>query len=138
MAENGQATRIERDSLGELAVPAGAYYGVQTMRAAQNFPISNLRFSRQFIRALGEIKAAAAEVNVALGLLDPAIGASITAAAREVASGAFDAEFVLDIFQTGSGTSTNMNANEVIASRANELAGHPRDSAKPINKNDHV
>jgi fumarate hydratase, class II len=132
------ATRVERDSLGELPVPSDAYYGVQTMRAAQNFPISDVRFPRQFIRALGEIKAAAAETNVALGLLDPAIGASITRAAREVAEGLLDDQFVLDIFQTGSGTSTNMNANEVIASRANELDGHARDSAKPINKNDHV
>jgi fumarate hydratase class II len=124
-------TRIERDSLGELHVPADAYYGVQTMRAAQNFPISDLRFSRQFIRALGEIKAAAAETNVELGLLDPSIGGSIVRAAREVAEGQLDDQFVLDIFQTGSGTSTNMNANEVIASRANELDGHARDSAKP-------
>jgi fumarate hydratase class II len=133
-----QATRIERDSLGELHVPADAYYGVQTMRAAQNFPISDLRFGRQFIRALGEIKGAAADVNVELGLLDPAIGATIARAAREVAEGQLDDQFVLDIFQTGSGTSTNMNANEVIASRTNELDGLARDSARPINKNDHV
>jgi fumarate hydratase, class II len=132
------ATRVERDSLGELNVPAGAYYGVQTMRAQENFPISDLRFPRRFIQALGQIKGAAAEVNVALGLLDPRIGQAIVQAAREVADGKFDDEFVLDIFQTGSGTSTNMNANEVIASRANELLGGQRGDSSPVHKNDHV
>jgi fumarate hydratase, class II len=131
-------TRIERDSLGELHVPVSAYYGVQTMRAQENFPISDLRFPRRFIQALGQIKGAAAEVNVALGLLDPRIGQAIVQAAREVAEGKFDDEFVLDIFQTGSGTSTNMNANEVIASRANELLGGRRGDSSPVHKNDHV
>jgi fumarate hydratase class II len=131
-------TRIERDSLGELAVPADAYYGVQTMRAAQNFPISDLRFPRRFIRALGQIKGTAAQVNMALGLLDARLGEAITRAAAEVADGALDEQFVLDIFQTGSGTSTNMNANEVIASRANELLDGGRNSTSPVHKNDHV
>jgi fumarate hydratase class II len=131
-------TRIERDSLGELRVPADAYYGVQTMRARENFPISDLRFPRRFIRALGQIKGAAAEVNLALGLLDRRIAAAIVAAAGEVAAGALDDQFVLDIFQTGSGTSTNMNANEVIASRANELLGGRRGDKSPVHPNDHV
>jgi fumarate hydratase class II len=131
-------TRVERDSIGELHVPVMAYYGVQTMRAQQNFPISDLRFPRRFIQALGQIKGAAAEVNVALGLLDPRIGQAIVQAAQEVAAGDFDDEFVLDIFQTGSGTSTNMNANEVIASRANELLGGRRGASSPVHKNDHV
>ena len=131
-------TRIERDSLGEVRVSASAYYGVQTMRARENFPISDLRFSRRFIRALGQIKGAAAEANVALGLLDGGIGEAIRAAAREVADGALDDQFVLDIFQTGSGTSTNMNANEVIASRANEILGGRRGAKSPVHPNDHV
>ena len=133
-----EETRLERDSIGELQVPASAFYGVQTMRAHQNFPISDLRFPRRFIRALGQIKGAAAEVNVALGLLDPKLGDAISQAAREVADGALDEEFILDIFQTGSGTSTNMNANEVIASRANEILGASRNSTNPVHKNDHV
>ena len=131
-------TRTERDSLGELQVPASAYYGVQTMRARENFPISDLRFPRRFIRALGQVKGAAAEVNMGLGLLDERIGRAIVQAAREVADGAFDGEFVLDIFQTGSGTSTNMNANEVLASRANELLGGQRGAKSPVHPNDHV
>ncbi len=135
---SGGETRIERDSLGELRVPVEAYYGVQTMRARENFPISDLRFPRRFIRAMGQIKGAAAEVNVALGLLDGRIGGAIAAAAREVADGALDDQFVLDIFQTGSGTSTNMNANEVIASRANEILGGQRGAKSPVHPNDHV
>ena len=131
-------TRIERDSIGELQVPADAYYGVQTMRAKENFPISDLRFSRRFIQAMGQIKGAAAEVNMTLGLLDERLGNAIVQASKEVADGSFDAEFVLDIFQTGSGTSTNMNANEVIASRANEILGESRNSTSPVHKNDHV
>src|SRR3954466_14859866 len=133
-----EETRVERDSLGELRVPASAYYGVQTMRAQENFPISDLRFPRRFIRAIGQIKGAAAEVNVALGLLDPQLADTIVAAARDVADGMLDDQFVLDIFQTGSGTSTNMNANEVLASRANELLGGQRGAKSPIHPNDHV
>ena len=139
MAEETTArTRVERDSLGELNVPAEAYYGVQTMRAHHNFPISDLRFPRRFIRALGEIKGAAAQVNSDLGLIDSHLADAIVAAATEVADGKLDDEFILDIFQTGSGTSTNMNANEVIASRANEILGKERNSTTPVHKNDHV
>ncbi|HET8627231.1 MAG TPA: class II fumarate hydratase [Thermomicrobiales bacterium] len=134
----GEETRVERDSLGELRVPASAYYGVQTMRAHENFPISDLRFPRRFIRAIAQIKGAAAEVNMALGLLDERTGRAIVQAAREVADGALDDQFVLDIFQTGSGTSTNMNANEVIASRANELLGGRRGDKSPVHPNDSV
>ena len=133
MAEETTArTRVERDSLGELNVPAEAYYGVQTMRAHHNFPISDLRFPRRFIRALGEIKGAAAQVNSDLGLIDSHLADAIVAAATEVADGKLDDEFILDIFQTGSGTSTNMNANEVIASRANEILGKERNSTTPV------
>jgi fumarate hydratase class II len=134
----GEETRVERDSLGELRVPASAYYGVQTMRAHENFPISDLRFPRRFIRAIAQIKGAAAEVNMALGLLDERTGRAIVQAAREVADGALDDQFVLDIFQTGSGTSTNMNANEVIASRANEILGGRRGDKSPVHPNDSV
>jgi len=116
--------RIERDPMGEVRVPADALYGPQTQRAVENFPISRLRFPRSFIRALGLIKAAAAKVNGELGELSPQMAAAIEAAANQVAEGAHDVQFVVDIFQTGSGTSTNMNANEVIA----KLAGaHPND-----------
>ncbi|MGH2369693.1 MAG: class II fumarate hydratase, partial [Chloroflexota bacterium] len=135
-------TRIERDSMGELPVPANAYYGASTQRAVQNFPISALRFPRRLIRALGLIKRAAAEVNRDLGLFEDVLAAEQVAAmaqaAQEVADGRFDADFVVDIFQTGSGTSSNMNANEVIANRANEVLGQPRGTRKPIHPNDHV
>jgi fumarate hydratase class II len=130
-------TRIERDSMGEMQVPAHAYYGASTQRAVLNFPISDLRFPRQFIRALGQIKLAAAEVNASLGTVDPSIAAAIVQAAQEVIDGKLDSHFVLDIFQTGSGTSTNMNANEVIANRASELLGGSRGSRK-VHANDHV
>ncbi len=132
-----QKTRTERDSLGTMDVPADAYYGAQTARAVQNFPISGLRFPRAFVRALALIKRAAAEVNVELGLLDKKVAGAIVQAAQEVADGALDAEFPLDIYQTGSGTSTNMNANEVIANRAAELLGAAR-GAKTVHPNDHV
>ncbi len=131
------ATRIERDSMGELAVPADAYYGVQTARAIENFPISNLRFPRSFIRAMGLIKYAAATVNQSLGSLERKQADAIRKAAREVIDGKWDAEFPVDIFQTGSGTSTNMNTNEVISNRATELLGGARGS-KLVHPNDHV
>ncbi len=133
-------TRTERDSMGPMEVPADAYYGASTQRAVLNFPISGLRFSRPFIRVLGLIKMAAAQVNAGLGLLDAPIAAAIQKAAREVADGRFDDQFVIDIFQTGSGTSTNMNANEVIANRASELMGGPPKAGgpKPVHPNDHV
>ena len=130
--------RMERDSMGELPVPTDAYYGAQTMRAVKNFPISNLRFSRSFIRALGHIKLAAAEVNQDLGLLDRRLSEAIVEAAREVVEGKLDGQFVVDIFQTGSGTSTNMNANEVIANRAIEILGGEIGSRDPVHPNDHV
>ena len=130
--------RIEKDSMGEMQVPANAYYGASTARAVENFPISGLRFSRRFIQALGRIKAAAARVNVQLTLLDERRGTAIEEAALQVAGGAFDAEFVVDIFQTGSGTSTNMNANEVIATRAIELLGGSRGDKSLVHPNDHV
>src|SRR5437773_7361680 len=129
--------RVERDSLGEMEVPADVYYGASTARAVQNFPISGLRFPRPFIRALGLIKRAAAELNMDLGLLERPVGTAIVTAATEVADGRLDDQFVLDIFQTGSGTSTNMNANEVIANRATELRGGARGS-KLVHPNDHV
>ena len=118
-----QPTRIEKDSMGPMEVPADAYYGASTMRAVLNFPISDLRFPRSFIRALGLIKLTAAEVNSSLRLLEPDKKDAIVQAAQEVVDGKLDAHFVLDVFQTGSGTSTNMNANEVIANRASELMG---------------
>src|SRR5438094_1021970 len=131
-------TRIERDSMGEMMVPADAYYGAQTARAVENFPISGLRFPRSFIRALGTIKAACARVNAGLGLLEGRFAEAIERAASEVADGRFDAEFVVDVFQTGSGTSTNMNANEVIANRAIELLGGRRGDKALVHPNDHV
>ncbi len=130
--------RVERDSLGEVTLPSEAYYGAQTMRAIENFPISSLRMPRPIIHALGRIKGAAARVNVELGLLDPALAEAIERAAGEVADGALDAHFPVDVFQTGSGTSTNMNANEVIANRASELLGGQRGTKLPVHPNDHV
>jgi len=135
MAE--QDCRIERDSMGEVRVPKSAYYGAQTQRAVENFPVSGIGFPPRFIRALGIIKLAAAAANQELGLLDARVGDAIRQAAAEVMDRKFDKEFVVDIFQTGSGTSTNMNANEVIANRALELLGKRRGS-REIHPNDHV
>ncbi|HLG60600.1 MAG TPA: class II fumarate hydratase [Ktedonosporobacter sp.] len=137
MQNTTEETRIERDSMGEMRVPINAYYGASTQRAVLNFPISDLRFPREFIRALGQIKQAAAEANITLETVDPNIASAIIQAAQEVIDGKLDDHFVLDIFQTGSGTSTNMNANEVIANRANELLGGSRGSRK-VHPNDHV
>src|SRR5437588_6649498 len=134
---NTEETRSERDSMGEMQVPVDAYYGASTQRAVLNLPISDLRFPRQFIRALGQIKQAAAQVNKELGTIDPQIAEAIIQAAQEVIDGKLDNHFVLDIFQTGSGTSTNMNANEVIANRASELLGGSRGSRR-VHPNDHV
>jgi fumarate hydratase class II len=125
--------RIEKDSFGEVRVPADALYQAQTQRAVDNFPISGLRFGRSFIRALGLIKSAAAAVNAELGLLDPTLASAIGQAAVEVAEGRHDDHFPVDVFQTGSGTSTNMNANEVIASRAERIS-----AGLAIHPNDHV
>ena len=124
--------------MGKVRVPADALYGAQTQRAVENFPISNLRFPREFIRALGLIKLAAAKTNVDLGLLDRKLCAAIMKAAQEVVDGRLDEHFVLDIFQTGSGTSTNMNANEVISNRAIQILGGVAGSKKPVHPNDHV
>lgn len=130
----GEDFRIERDSMGEMRVPAGALYAAQTARAVENFPISGLRFPRPFIRALGLIKKHAARTNAELDLLPGDIASAIEAAALEVEQGKLDDQFVVDIFQTGSGTSTNMNANEVIATRATQiLRGNP-----VVHPNDHV
>ncbi len=125
-----QEFRTEKDSMGEVRVPASALYAAQTQRAVENFPISGLTFGRSFIRALGLIKGAAAQANSDLGLLSEALSQPIQQAATEVAEGKWDDQFPIDIFQTGSGTSTNMNANEVIATRAAQLSGgkvHPND-----------
>ncbi|PSQ82481.1 MAG: aspartate ammonia-lyase [Bacteroidetes bacterium QS_1_63_11] len=129
--------RTESDSLGDVRVPADALYGAQTQRAKENFPVSDLRFPRRFIEALGHVKRAAALANHDLALLDAETADAITEAAREVIEGTHDAEFVVDIFQTGSGTSTNMNANEVIANRAAEMLGAERGSGA-VHPNDDV
>jgi fumarate hydratase class II len=126
--------RTEKDSLGEMKVPQDALYGPQTQRAVENFPISGQRFGRRFIEALGVIKRAAAETNVELGHLDSSIGKAIVTAATEVAEGKWDDQFVVDIYQTGSGTSTNMNVNEVVAHRATAVL----DGAGQAHPNDHV
>src|SRR5438477_5034324 len=130
--------RVERDSMGEVRVPADAFYGASTQRDRQNFPISNLRLPRRFIRSLAQIKGAAALVNAELGLLETRLANPIQQAAEEVEEGKFDKDFVVDVFQTGSGTSTNTNANEVIANRANEILDQPRGSRQPVHPNDHV
>ena len=129
--------RIEKDSMGEMQVPADALYGAQTARARENFPISGIGFSRPFLRALGMIKEGAARANLELGLLDKETAMAIMEAAEEVIKGELDAHFVLDIFQTGSGTSTNMNANEVIANRAAQMLGEKVGSRR-VHPNDHV
>jgi len=130
--------RVEHDSMGEMDVPAGAYYGASTQRAVINFPISDLRFQRSFIRALALIKYCSAQVNEESGDLEKKIATAIKSAALEVSEGKFDEHFVVDIFQTGSGTSTNMNANEVIANRAIEILGGKRGDRKLVHPNDHV
>ena len=136
MTASNPNVRIERDSMGQMEVPADALYGASTMRAVLNFPISDLRFPRTFIRALGLIKQSAAKTNMSLGVLDETIGNAIIEAGQEVIDGKLDSHFVLDVFQTGSGTSTNTNANEVIANRASQILGgdlgsrivHPNDN----------
>ncbi|MDH3212111.1 MAG: class II fumarate hydratase [Myxococcales bacterium] len=128
-------TRIERDSMGEMEVPADALWGASTQRAVLNFPVSGERFPRRFIQALGIIKGAAAATNAELGILDAPLAEAIQVAAREVSDGTLDDHFVLDVFQTGSGTSTHMNANEVIAHRARQLLG---EGAASVHPNDHV
>lgn len=130
--------RIEHDSMGEVQVPDWAYWGAQTQRAIENFAISGTRLPKPFIHALGLVKECAAEVNKELGLLSGPLADAIIKAAHEVYQGKWDEHFPLDVFQTGSGTSTNMNANEVIANRANELLGVPLGKKEPVHPNDHV
>ncbi len=130
--------RIEKDSMGETRVPSDAYWGAETQRAIENFPVSGLRFPRRFLQALGIVKLASAQANMKLGLLPKEVGKAISQAAQEIVEGKWDDQFVLDIFQTGSGTSTNMNANEVVANRANEILGGKRGDKKPVHPNDHV
>jgi fumarate hydratase class II len=131
-------TRIETDSMGPIEVPDDVYYGAQTQRAIDNFPVSGQRFPRRFIEALGLVKWAAAQENGARGDLPREIADAIAAAADEVIAGKHDRDFALDVFQTGSGTSTNMNANEVIGNRAIELLGGVLGSKQPVHPNDHV
>src|SRR5690242_5206482 len=131
-------TRIEKDSMGEMTVPANALHGASTHRAVLNFPVSGYRFPRPFIRALGLIKWAAAKANQELGLLDASRAVAIAEAAEEIAEGKLDDHFRMYIFQTGSGTSTNTNANEVIANRAAQLSRKPIGSHDPVHPNDHV
>lgn len=136
--DNGMNMRLERDSMGEKQVPQDALWGASTQRAVENFSISTLRLSQNFIACLGMVKEAAARANISLGLLDRERGDAIISAAREVISGLLYRQFVVDLFQTGSGTSTNMNANEVIANRALEILGRERGARAFIHPNDHV
>ncbi len=138
MTQQETAHRKERDSMGEVEVPRDALFGAQTRRALDNFPISDLRKPRRFVQAIGAIKLEAANVNHELGLLDEEIKNGIVQAAEEVVDGALDKHFVLDVFQTGSGTSTNMNANEVISNRAIQIMGGELGSKDPVHPNDHV
>jgi fumarate hydratase, class II len=138
MTQQETAHRRERDSMGEVEVPRDALFGAQTRRALDNFPISELRKPRRFIEALGAIKLEAANVNHELGLLDEGVKNTIVEAAEEVVDGRLDNQFVLDVFQTGSGTSTNMNANEVISNRAIQILGGELGSKEPVHPNDHV
>src|SRR5262245_51566164 len=132
--------RIEKDTMGDVRVPKDAYYGAQTQRAVENFPISGDRMPRTFIAALAHIKSAGAEVNLALKpkRMTPKMCKLIQKACAKVAEGGLDDQFPIDVFQTGSGTSTNMNANEVIANLCNEKKGGALGTYKPIHPNDHV
>src|SRR3954468_4006632 len=132
------ASRTERDPLGELNVPAEAYYGVQTARAVENFQISGLRAPADLVTATVLIKKAAAQANRELGRLDPAVADAIVSAADEILDGRLRDQFVVDAYQAGAGTSHNMNANEVLANRAGELLGEPRGTYKRVHPNDHV
>ena len=131
-------TRIEKDSMGSFEVPSDAYYGANTMRAVLNFPISSLKFQREFIKSLAQIKKAAALTNLDLDLIDKTVAEKISDAAEQVIKGNYDDQFVVDIFQTGSGTSTNMNINEVISNLAIEKMKGVIGSKEPVHPNDHV
>ena len=138
MTQQETAHRKERDSMGQVEVPRDALFGAQTRRALDNFPVSELRKPRRFVQALGAIKLEAANVNYELGLLDEEVKDAIVEAADEVVDGVHDNQFVVDVFQTGSGTSTNMNANEVISNRAIQIKGGELGSKEPVHPNDHV
>src|SRR5688500_6841421 len=131
-------TRIKRDPLGEKAVPADALYGIQTLRAAENFPISGLRPLPVFVDAVVWIKRAAALTHKETGRLDPLLADAIVKAADEILGGKHRDQFIVDVYQAGAGTSHNMNCNEVLANRANELLGAPRGAYAPVHPNDHV
>src|SRR5204863_8248990 len=130
--------RTERDPLGELQVPADAYYGIQTARAVENFPISGLRAPADLVTATILVKKAAAEANAALGRLEPALARAIVSAADEILDGGLRDQFVVDVYQAGAGTSHNMNTNEVLANRAAEILGGPRGTYDRVHPNDHV
>ncbi len=137
-ARAGNAFRVERDPLGELQVPAGAYYGVQTRRAVENFAISGLTAPPELVVATILVKKAAARANAALGRLPADIAAAIVRAADEILAGSFRDQFVVDVYQAGAGTSHNMNANEVLANRASEILGGRRGEYTLVHPNDHV
>ena len=130
--------RKEKDTMGTVLVPETAYYGPQTQRAAENFPIGDLKLPPSFIRALALVKKCAARVNAQLGLLDAKLADAIAAAAQEIVDGHLGDQFVVNVFQTGSGTSTNMNMNEVVACRANEILSGKKNGKSPVHPNDHV
>src|SRR6185312_2496633 len=132
------ASRVERDPLGELQVPAEAYYGIQTQRAVENFPISGLKAPAPLVTATVLVKQACARANASLGRLDPPVADAIVRAADEILSGRLRDQFVVDVYQAGAGTSHNMNANEVLANRAGELLGEPRGTYRRVHPNDHV
>ncbi|MCF8044868.1 MAG: class II fumarate hydratase, partial [Desulfarculaceae bacterium] len=138
MAFEDKGERTEADALGEVVVPGNAYWGAGTRRALDNFPVSGIRFDIEFIRAVALIKRCAARVNRNTGLLEKQAADAVIRAAEEVMEGKFDDQFPLDIFQTGSGTSTNMNVNEVTASRANEILTGEKGGKAPVHPNDHV
>ena len=132
------ATRVERDPLGELQVPADAYYGVQTLRAVDNFPISGLKAPAPLVTATVLVKQACARANATLERLDPAVAGAIVQAADEILAGKLRDQFIVDVYQAGAGTSHNMNANEVLANRAGEILGEPKGTYKRVHPNDHV
>src|SRR5580692_3370868 len=138
MSEKKQATRVEKDSLGHKEIPGHVYYGIQTARAVENYPISGLRAHRTLIRAIAMVKEAAAVANRELGLIDAKTANAIIDAAKEVQQGKWDKHFPVDVFQAGAGVSFHMNSNEVIANRASELLGGERGEYKHVHPNDHV
>ena len=138
MPDGKPSTRIEKDSLGRKEIPGHVYYGIQTARAVENYPISGLRAHRTLIRAIAMVKEAAALANRELGLIDEKTADAIVEAAREIQQGKWDDHFVVDVFQAGAGVSFHMNSNEVIANRASELLGGARGEYKHVHPNDHV